>query len=61
MTAESKRGSGDLFFVAAILLAVVLALALRHSFAAGLARYFAGVWVATMDLVLRLVGPLFGG
>ncbi len=59
MTAQLKRRGA--FFIAAILLALLLALMLQHSLAAGLARWFAGVWVSTMDLVLRLIGPLFGG
>ncbi|MEQ1707168.1 MAG: hypothetical protein ABL864_02425 [Terricaulis sp.] len=59
MSAQPRRRAG--FILGAILLAGLLALMLQHSLAAGLARWFAGVWVSTMDLVLRLIGPLFGG
>lgn len=60
MTAQTKSRRGGLLVVA-IILALVLALALQQSLALSLASWFAGIWVATMDLVLRLVGPLFGG
>ncbi len=60
MTAQSKRRQG-VYLIAAIAIALVLALALQQSLALSLASWFAGLWVATMDLVLRLMGPLFGG
>lgn len=41
----------------------VLALALlaQQALAAQLARWLAGVWVSTVEIVLRLIAPLFGG
>ena len=58
MTAQLRRLGG--FIITAILVAGSLALMVQHSLAASLARWFAGVWVSTLDLVLRLIGPLFG-
>lgn len=45
------------------LLALVIALALltQQALAAQLGRWLAGLWVGTVELVLRLLAPLFGG
>jgi hypothetical protein len=41
----------------------VLALALltQQALAAQLGRWLAGVWVSTVEIVVRLIAPLFGG
>lgn len=48
---------------AAIIGLVVVALALltQQALAAQLGRWLAGVWVATVELVLGVIAPLFGG
>jgi hypothetical protein len=42
-------------------LAVVLALVTQQALAAHLGRWLAGVWMSTVEVVLRLLAPLLGG
>lgn len=43
------------------LIAVALAVLLQDTFARVIARFLANVWVATMDLLFRLLGAPLGG
>jgi hypothetical protein len=47
--------------VAVLGLALVLALLTQQALAAQLGRWLAGVWMSTVEVVLRLLAPLFGG
>lgn len=54
----SKRIASRLGLLALIALVAVLA---QQALAVHLGRWLAGVWVGTVELMLRLLGPLFGG
>jgi len=49
------------FFVMLALVVFVSALLLSGSLTRGLAGWLAGVWVTTLDLLLRILGAPLGG
>ena len=47
--------------VAVLGAAAALALLTQQALAAQLGGWMAGVWMSTVELILRLLAPLFGG
>jgi|CXWL01.1.fsa_nt_gi hypothetical protein len=60
MAVQSKR-RGSLFILLIVFAVVGLVLATQQSLARALAGWFAGLWIATMDLVLRMLGAVLPG
>lgn len=57
---RARRGSLPIALVL-IVLALVVALITQHAVAAQVGRFVAWLWVSVMDVVMRLVGAVFGG
>lgn len=60
MDAQSKR-RGSLLVVLAVAAVIALVAATQHSIAAAIGGWLAGVWIGTMDIVLRLFGAVLPG
>lgn len=60
MDAQSKK-RGSLLVVLAIAVIIALVLATQQSIAAAIGGWLAGVWIGTMDIVLRLFGAVLPG
>jgi predicted RND superfamily exporter protein len=60
MDAQSKR-RGSLFIVLAVAAVIALVLLAQRSLAEALAGWLAGVWIGTMNIVLRLIGAVLPG
>jgi hypothetical protein len=60
MDAQSEK-RGSLLVVLAIVAIVALVLATQQSIATAIAGWLAGVWIGTMDIVLRLFGAVLPG
>jgi hypothetical protein len=61
LTAQQKPRRSWRFFATLALIAVALAVLLQDTIARAIARFLANVWVATMDLLFRLLGAPLGG
>jgi len=56
VTAQDPPRHGWRFVAALVLIAVAAAFMLQEAAAAALARWLAGVWVSTIDILLRILG-----
>jgi len=60
MAVQSKR-RGSAFILLAVLAIIALSLATQQSIATAIGGWLAGVWIGTMDIVLRLFGAVLPG
>lgn len=56
MKAQEPPRQGWRFVAALVLIAVAAAFMLQEAAAAAMARWLAGVWVSTVDILLRMLG-----
>jgi hypothetical protein len=60
MEAQTKR-RGSLLVVAAIVVIIALVLGAQQAMAEAAGGWLAGIWIGTMDIVLRLFGAVLPG